>query len=44
MKIFKPSYMSQKIFNNDLAAVGKSNVTLTLNKANINWHVHIRFQ
>ena len=28
----KPSYMSQKIFDNDLIAIQKSNVTLTLNK------------
>ena len=28
----KPSYMSQKIFHNDLVAVRKSKVTLTLNK------------
>ena len=28
----KPSYMSQKIFDNDLVAIGKSKVTLTLNK------------
>ena len=30
--ISKPSYMSQKIFSNDLVAISKSNVTLTLNK------------
>ena len=28
----KPSYMSQKIFDNDLVAMRKSKVTLTLNK------------
>ena len=28
----KPSYMSQKIFDNDLVAIHKSKVTLTLNK------------
>ena len=28
----KPGYMSQKIFDNDLVAIRKSNVTLTLNK------------
>ena len=28
----KPSYMSQKIFDNDLVAVRKKKVTLTLNK------------
>ena len=27
-----PSYMSQKIFDNDLVAIHKSKVTLTLNK------------
>ena len=27
-----PSYMSQKIFNNDLVAIRKSKVTLALNK------------
>ena len=29
---FKPSYMSQKTFGNDLIAIRKSKVTLTLNK------------
>ena len=28
----KPSYMSHKIFDNDLVAIGKNKVTLTLNK------------
>ena len=28
----KPSYMSHKIFNNDLVAIRKNKVTLTLNK------------
>ena len=28
----KPSYMSQKIFDNDLVAICKSKVTLTINK------------
>ena len=28
----KPSYMSQKLFNNDLVAICKGNATLTLNK------------
>ena len=28
----KPSYMSQKIFDNDLVAIRKNKVTLTLNK------------
>ena len=28
----KPSYMSQKIFDNDLVMIHKSKVTLTLNK------------
>ena len=28
----KPSYMSQKIFDNDLAAICKNKVTLTINK------------
>ena len=28
----KPSYMSHKIFDNDLVAIPKSKVTLTLNK------------
>ena len=30
---FKPSYMSHKIFNNDLVAIRKNTVTLTLNKS-----------
>ena len=30
--ISKPSYMSQKIFDNDLVAIRKSKVALTLNK------------
>ena len=29
---FKPSYMSHKIFDNDLVAIRKNKVTLTLNK------------
>ena len=29
---FKPSYMSHKIFGNDLVAICKNEVTLTLNK------------
>ena len=31
-KTTKPGYMLQKIFDNDLAAILKSKVTLTLNK------------
>ena len=30
--ISKPSYMSHKIFDNDLVAIRKNKVTLTLNK------------
>ena len=32
----KPSYMSHKIFNNDLVAIHKSKVILTLNKSAYN--------
>ena len=33
----KPSYMSHKIFDNDLAATRKSKVTLTFNKTTYIW-------
>ena len=32
--ISKPSYMSHKIFDNNLVAIRKNKVTLTLNKLN----------
>ena len=35
----KPSYISQKIFGNDLAAIRKNKVTLT---PNIYWNVRVR--
>ena len=40
---YKTSYMSRKIFDNDLVATRKSKVTLTLNKpAYIGMHIRIK--
>ena len=38
----KPSYMSQKIFDNDLVAISKSKLILNFNKAC--WDVYIRLR
>ena len=40
----KPSYMPQKIFDNDLFAICKNKVMLTFNKSAICWNVHIIFE
>ena len=40
----KPSYMSQKIFDANLVAIRKNQVTLTLNKPAYVGDVYIRFQ
>ena len=40
----KPSYMSHKIFDNDLIVICKSKVTLTLNKTSIHWNKQIRIK
>ena len=39
----KPSYISHKIFDNELVAICKNKVTLTLNTS-IHWNVHIRIE
>ena len=40
----KASYISHKIFDNDLVAIRKSKVISTLNKTCIHWKVHIRIK